>query len=254
MEIDWLTTAAQLVNFFVLVWLLRRFLFRPVSQAIETRRAELADALAEAAARERSAEETRAALETEREALAASAAERLATAEAEAERHAARLRATAEAAADRARADLAAALEDERRSARAVLQAEAGRAGIEIARRVLADLADETLEGLLVRRLADRLAAEAALTLPTGGDPVDATLTTRWARTGDEAALAERLNAELSRVLGRPTALRLRSEPDAAVGAVLEVAGLHAAWTLDGHIDRIAERFARTCDGAAALP
>lgn len=37
MLIDWLTVAAQLVNFLVLVWLLKRFLYKPVLQAIDER-------------------------------------------------------------------------------------------------------------------------------------------------------------------------------------------------------------------------
>ncbi|MER2603590.1 MAG: F0F1 ATP synthase subunit B, partial [Candidatus Competibacter phosphatis] len=30
MQIDWFTVAAQIVNFLLLVWLLKRFLYRPV--------------------------------------------------------------------------------------------------------------------------------------------------------------------------------------------------------------------------------
>ncbi|MEM7528206.1 MAG: hypothetical protein AAF416_11040 [Pseudomonadota bacterium] len=245
MEIDWLTTAAQLVNFFVIIWLLRRFLFRPVSDAIERRRTEIADALAGAAAREHAAEALREALEAERAQLAASVADRLAAAEADAERYAVKLRAEAEEAEDQARTDLAAALEEERAAARAALKVEAGRAGIDIARRVLADLADETFEALLVRRLADELAREEALARMPGEETLAATLTTRWPQTGGEADIAEGLTEQLARLLGRPTTLELRSDPDACIGAVLEAGGLHAAWTLDGHVDRIAERFER---------
>ncbi|MEO1775348.1 MAG: hypothetical protein AAFS07_10390 [Pseudomonadota bacterium] len=249
MEIDWLTTAAQLVNFFVLVWLLRRFLFRPVSEAIETRRAEIADALAEAETRERAADEARDSFEADRAELAASAAARLAAADAEAAQHAAKLRAEAEAAENRARTAFAAALEEERASVRGALQVEVGRAGIEIARRVLADLADETLEALLVRRLTDELGRLEASAPMQGDETLAATLTIRWPRHEDEAAVVECLNGELSRLFGRPTTLELRAEPEAGIGAVLEAGGLHAAWTLDGHIDRILERFERQSAG-----
>lgn len=39
MQFDWWTLALQAVNFLVLVWLLQRFLFRPVQRLIETRKA-----------------------------------------------------------------------------------------------------------------------------------------------------------------------------------------------------------------------
>ena len=37
MQIDWLTVAAQIVNFLVLVWLLQRFLYRPITDAMARR-------------------------------------------------------------------------------------------------------------------------------------------------------------------------------------------------------------------------
>jgi F-type H+-transporting ATPase subunit b len=48
MQLDWTTFALEIVNFLVLVWLLARFLYRPVAQAIERRRAEIERALKEA--------------------------------------------------------------------------------------------------------------------------------------------------------------------------------------------------------------
>ena len=37
MLIDWFTVAAQAVNFLILVWLLKRFLYKPVLAAIDER-------------------------------------------------------------------------------------------------------------------------------------------------------------------------------------------------------------------------
>jgi F-type H+-transporting ATPase subunit b len=77
MQIDWWTLALQAVNFLVLVWLLSRFLYRPVRQVIEKRQAlsqEAADAAqrkADAAeAARRHYEEEQKALEAERRGLA----------------------------------------------------------------------------------------------------------------------------------------------------------------------------------------
>jgi F-type H+-transporting ATPase subunit b len=49
MLIDWFTVAAQLVNFLILVWLLRRFLYQPVLKAIGEREKKIADELQHAA-------------------------------------------------------------------------------------------------------------------------------------------------------------------------------------------------------------
>jgi F-type H+-transporting ATPase subunit b len=51
MIIDWFTVIAQALNFLVLVWLLKRFLYKPILNAIDEREKRIAHALAEAKAR-----------------------------------------------------------------------------------------------------------------------------------------------------------------------------------------------------------
>ncbi len=70
MQIDWWTLALQAINFIVLVWLLRRFLYGPVKEVIARRRALSEEALAKATAKEAEAETVRLRLEDERAALA----------------------------------------------------------------------------------------------------------------------------------------------------------------------------------------
>lgn len=50
MEFDWTTSALEVLNFLVLVWLLRHFFYRPVLAVIEARRAETARVIADAEA------------------------------------------------------------------------------------------------------------------------------------------------------------------------------------------------------------
>ena len=37
MKIDWFTVFAQVINFLILVWLLKQFLYKPILNAIEAR-------------------------------------------------------------------------------------------------------------------------------------------------------------------------------------------------------------------------
>ena len=53
MQFDWVTFALQAINFLVLVWLLRRFLYRPVREVI-TKRQELAEQATLEAAKQKS--------------------------------------------------------------------------------------------------------------------------------------------------------------------------------------------------------
>jgi alternate F1F0 ATPase F0 subunit B len=48
MLIDWFTVGAQLLNFMILVWLMKRFLYRPILEAIAAREKIIADKLASA--------------------------------------------------------------------------------------------------------------------------------------------------------------------------------------------------------------
>lgn len=49
MEINWFTVIAQIVNFLILVWLLKRFLYKPVLNAIDEREKKIASQLEDAA-------------------------------------------------------------------------------------------------------------------------------------------------------------------------------------------------------------
>ena len=48
MQIDWTTFALEIINFLVLVWILKRFLYRPVLDTLARRRAGVEHTLAEA--------------------------------------------------------------------------------------------------------------------------------------------------------------------------------------------------------------
>jgi F-type H+-transporting ATPase subunit b len=57
--IDWYTVAAQALNFLILVWLLKRFLYQPVLDAIGAREQRIAMQLADAASKEAAATKER---------------------------------------------------------------------------------------------------------------------------------------------------------------------------------------------------
>jgi F-type H+-transporting ATPase subunit b len=59
MSFSWTTFALQAVNFLILVWLLKRFLFKPVGNLVAERKAEIVRAQAEAEAARQSAERAR---------------------------------------------------------------------------------------------------------------------------------------------------------------------------------------------------
>ncbi len=59
MLIDWFTVGAQIVNFLILVWLLKHFLYRPILDAIDAREKKIAKELADADAKKTEARKDR---------------------------------------------------------------------------------------------------------------------------------------------------------------------------------------------------
>src|SRR5664279_2380659 len=59
MLIDWFTVGAQALNFLILVWLLKRFLYQPILNAIDAREKRIAAELADADAKKAEAQKDR---------------------------------------------------------------------------------------------------------------------------------------------------------------------------------------------------
>ena len=59
MLINWFTVCAQAINFLILVWLLKRFLYKPILNAIDERERGIATQLADAEAKKAEAQRDR---------------------------------------------------------------------------------------------------------------------------------------------------------------------------------------------------
>ena len=59
MLIDWFTVGAQALNFLILVWLLKRFLYKPILDAVDAREKRIAAELADADAKKAEAKKER---------------------------------------------------------------------------------------------------------------------------------------------------------------------------------------------------
>lgn len=60
MQINWFTVIAQVFNFLILVWLLRRFLYKPILNAIDERESKITSKLAEAESKKEDAKKEQA--------------------------------------------------------------------------------------------------------------------------------------------------------------------------------------------------
>jgi F-type H+-transporting ATPase subunit b len=239
--IDWFTVAAQAVNFVVLVWLLRRFLYGPITRAMEERQRGIDEEI-EAAHRlraEAAAEGDRLRTEQERFEAEREARERDLREELDEDRRAALAAARDEA--DQLRERWRAAVQREREGFLQELRQQAGGQIIEVSRAALRDLADEHLEARVVDRFLVRLDGldhEQRRTLEGAADGQDGSVEVRTAFEVPPA-LQERIADTVRGHLEHEHRVVFTVDPRLLCGIELRVGGYALAWSLEDHLDEL---------------
>src|SRR5271170_2562372 len=178
MLIDWFTVCAQALNFLILVWLMKRFLYKPILHAIDEREKRIATELANADAKKADAQKERddfqhknAEFDQQRAALMSKA-----TAEAQAERQ--RLLDEARKAAVALSSKQQETFQDEERNLHQAIIHRTQQEVFAIARKALTDLATTSLEERLgevftrrLREMESQAKAGLGEALKTASDP-----------------------------------------------------------------------------------
>ena len=236
--IDWFTIGAQALNFLILVWLLKRFLYRPILDAIDAREKRIAAELADADAKKAEAKQERDEFQHKNEAFEQQRAALMsqATDAAKAERQ--RLLDEARQAAD---ALSAKRQETQRNEAQSLKQAIGQRTRQEvfaIARKALTDLASASLEERMAEAFIRRLReldepARNALggALRTASEPARV-------RSAFELPPAQRaaIQDALNRTFSADLALKFETAPESIGGIELTSNGQKLAWSIDDYL------------------
>jgi F-type H+-transporting ATPase subunit b len=222
MHFDWSTLALQTVNFVILVWLLHRFLYRPVLRLLDARRAEIDKQYAEARMAEGKAKDELATVEAERAGIAAERAAALEQASAQAAESAAARRAQAE----REAAELLEAARKALAAERGLALAEARRAaldlGMDIAGRLLAEVPMKLRAETWLARIDEHLAALPQTERDTlTRQLVDGARLMVVTASALPAETAEAWRARLHRTLGDQVAIGFGTDRHLVAGAEL---------------------------------
>jgi F-type H+-transporting ATPase subunit b len=255
MLIDWFTVGAQGVNFLILVWLLRRFLYKPVLAAIDAREKKVAAKLGDATAQEAKAQAEREdlrkrneAFDRERESLLLKA-----TDEATAERQ--RLIESARQDSQQLRVKLTQALANERAELGHQLSMQTQAEVFAVARKTLADLSGASLEDRMIEVFIARLRAlpdkqrlvltGAGVDGPTPGAMIHADPPARAAlvRSAFECPPAGRAKVEsaIRECLGADVEIRFETSPEFVCGIELTVDGVKLAWSVADYLSSLAQ-------------
>jgi len=248
MQLDWTTLALEIVNFLVLLWLLTRFLYRPVAAALAQRRAALEremreahEAQAQAVALRTQYENRQAAWERERDAARA------------------RLREEVEAERGRRLAELREALERERQRRQALdereaahradaLEREALRQASAFASRLLAGLAGPEIE----TRIVDMALAELAA-LPAARRAALQAAAREGAAAGVASAYPlssaqqQGLSAAMAEAAGKPLGAKFATDASLLAGLRIEL----GPWVLGANLRDELAAFAESANAPA---
>lgn len=245
MKIDWWTLALETINVLILVWLLARFLFKPVARIIARRQEEAAKLLSDAETAKNAAQaaaneaaKARSSLADERDKMLSQARE-AASIEREAVLREAR------AAAQNIKAEGESQLARERAEAEQQLTEKASQLALDIAHRLLDRLpgtrhVDGFLEGLLTKlRALDPRLRDNLIQAANGGATIEILSA---APLADETA--DRCRSSMHDVFGKHLQLVFQVDPGVIGGLELRGPGIVISNSLRADLERLREQLA----------
>jgi len=238
MLIDWFTVGAQMLNFLILVWLLKRFLYKPIRHAIDEREKRIAAELADADQKKAEAQKESDAFRHKNQALDEQRAALLSKATDKAKTEGQRLLDEARKAADVLSAKRMETLRKEANNLSQAIRRRTQQEVFAIARKVLTDLATVSLEERLgevfTRRLREMdgpVKKELAQALKTASEP--AILRSAFDQPEEQrAAIQNALNETFSADIH----VRFETAPDLISGIELSTNGQKLAWSIADYL------------------
>ncbi len=249
MLIDWFTVCAQAVNFLILVWLLQRYLYKPVLAAIDAREKTIATTIADAKTQETKAQAASEELRKRNETFDGERASLLSKAAADGAAERLRLIESARQDSQLLRVKLTQSLAAERAELGRQLSLGTQTEVFALTRKVLSDLAGVGLEDRMIEALIERLGA-----LPEPQRLALAGAQTILARTAQDPSAAARakLEAALREHLGPEVVVHFETAPEFVGGLELSVGGLKLAWSVADYLSTLAQDVATLAATALA--
>jgi len=244
MLIDWFTVAAQALNFLILVWLLKRFLYQPVLDAIAAREQRIAAQLAEAAAKVAAAGQERADFERRNAQFDAERAALLAKASEEAKAELQRLLEQARKEADALRSRLQNAWRNEQQTLNGEITRRTRDEVLAIARQALSDLATARLQDSMVQVFIERIGGLSAadrtvLAAAIGAAPGAAIVRSAFELPAPQRAAIERA---VDGICGAAARLSYETVPGLIAGVELSAGGRKLAWSIADYLSVLQKR------------
>lgn len=250
MLIDWFTVGAQALNFVILVWLMKRFLYKPILHAIDAREKRIAAELADADAKKAEAQKERTEFEHKNEALDQERTKLLSEAQDAANAEGERLQGEARKAAQALQAKQEEILRNEAHDLSGAIGRQLRDEVFSVARTALKDLADTSLEERMVGMFTRRLRAMEAEPKARMGAAMQAASEPALVRSAFELPAAQRaaMQNALNETFSAEVRVRFATAPDLIGGIELATNGQKVAWSLDDYLVSLEKSVAALVD------
>lgn len=238
MLIDWFTVVAQALNFLILVWLLKRFLYKPILNALDAREKRIATELADADAKKAEARQERDEFKRKNEEFEQQRATLLNNAENEATAERQRLLDKARKESDTLRAKWQEALRSEHQSLSEELTRRTQEEVFAIARKTLTDLATTSLEEQMTDAFIRRLRELSSAERDGLQSAFEASCNPAIVRSTFHLPGAQRRTIEdvVKDMLLIKTQLQFETAPDLVSGIELTANGHKIAWSIGNYL------------------
>ena len=241
MEIDWFTVIAQLVNFLILVWLLQRFLYKPVLNAIDEREKKIASQLEDAAVKKAKARKEKDLFIQKNEAFDREHAAKLEEARKRIKAERQRLYEEARNESTALRAKLEESLKQQEQDFKAVLKRRTKQEVFAIAGQALSDLANADLEEQVVNVFIKKI---------KGLDEADRTKFIHALNTKDGSIRIksvfelpknskQQLEKTIEEITDKETSFEYLLEPELVSGISLETADFQLSWSIESYLESL---------------
>ncbi len=239
MLIDWFTVAAQIINFLVLVGLLKYFLYDRIVNAMNARERRIASRVEEAESREKEAEEKLREYREKESRLERERRETLEQAKKDADERRRELMRQARTEVDAAKSQWRQTLEKEKDSFLRELQGQIGRSSVELLRKALTDLAGADLEQRMAQTFVEQLehlSEKDKKELKRAASGADGALKVQTSSDLPEEA-RETIRKRLRTIIGDEADVEFERTSALICGIVLRAKGRKIGWSLSGYLD-----------------
>ncbi|ACF11478.1 alternate F1F0 ATPase, F0 subunit B [Chlorobaculum parvum NCIB 8327] len=240
MLIDWFTVVAQLVNFLILIWLLKRFLYQPVLKALDEREIKIATELEHAASVEAEASREKAEWQKKNDEFAQQRQQMMKQATDEATTRRSELLDEARQEYDALHSRLLETLKREEAERQEEAERRVSDEIFSVAGKLLTELADESLESRIIDKFCRKLEAggpEIAGQLEgQNGAAKQAIVRSTFPLTPEQR---EKVSGTITTLLGVETPLSFEQSDKAGCGIELCVDGLCISWHFQAALDAL---------------